>query len=188
MPHNHHVCPWWIGYLLISPLRRLMQDPWKILSPYVRPDMTVLEIGPGMGYFTIPLARMTGPRGRVVSVDIQEKMLATLRKRADRAGLSDRIETRLIQADSLGVADLECRFDFALAFAVVHEVPDQAVLFRELHAALKPGGALLIADPRSHFSEKEYKHALDLSADAGFEKTGEPDIWRSRAGELRKLR
>ena len=186
MPHNHHVCPWWVGYLLIAPFRRIMQDPEKILSPWVQPGMTVLEIGPGMGYFTIPLARMAGSKGKIVSVDIQEKMLAPLRKRANRAGLSDRIETRLIHDDDIGVNDLKGRFDFALAFAVVHEVPDQASLFQEVHAALKPGGTLLMADPRSHFSQAEYERSLALAANAGFKKESEPKIWKSRAAVLRK--
>ena len=186
MPQHNHVCPWWMGYFLINPLRRLRQNPVKILSPHVREGMTILEVGPGMGYFTIPLARMAGAKGRVVSVDIQEKMIAALRKRAARAGLRDRIETRLIQADSLGVSDLRGRFDFALAFAVVHEVPDQTALFREIHAALKPGGALLMADPCSRFSQNEYEGALARAAGVGLMKTGEPAIWKSRAVVLRK--
>ena len=41
----HRVCPWWLGYLLGAPLRRLMQDPRKVLAPYVREGMTVLEPG-----------------------------------------------------------------------------------------------------------------------------------------------
>ena len=186
MPHNHHVCPWWVGYLLISPFRRFMQDPKKILPPHVQPGMTVLEIGPGMGYFTIPLARMVGSNGRIVTVDIQEKMITALQKRATGAGVADRIEARLIHADSLGIGDLEGRFDFALAFAVVHEVPDQGSLFREVHAALKPGGTLLMADPRSHFPQKEYKRCLALATHAGFEKDREPEIWKSRTAVLRK--
>jgi len=77
------VCPWWIGYLLASPLRRrLGQDPVKILSPYVREGMTVLEPGPGMGFFTIPLARLVGPSGRVIAVDLQPKMIESLKRRA----------------------------------------------------------------------------------------------------------
>jgi 2-polyprenyl-3-methyl-5-hydroxy-6-metoxy-1,4-benzoquinol methylase len=175
-----------MGYFLLNPLRRFMQDPVRILSPYVHEGMTVLEIGPGMGYFTIPLARMVGLSGRVVSVDIQQKMITALCKRAAQAGLRDRIETRLISADTLGVNDLEGRFDFTLAFAVVHEEPNQAALFREVHAALKPGGTLLMADPRSHFSQNEYEGALARAAEAGFVKTGEPAIWKSRAVVLRK--
>jgi ubiquinone/menaquinone biosynthesis C-methylase UbiE len=186
MPHQHHVCPWWVGYLLVNPIRRFMQDPVKILSPYAQNDMTVLEIGPGMGYFTLPLARIVGPKGRVVSVDIQDRMLSALGKRVARAGLSDRIETRFVQAGSLGVSDLCGRFDFVLAFAVVHEVPDHAGLFREIHAALKPGGVLLMADPLSHFSREEFERAQTIAAESGLSKTGEPAIWKSRAVVLRK--
>jgi hypothetical protein len=47
----HGVCPWWLGYLLASPLRRLMMDPRKLLAPYVHEGMTVLEPAPGMGFF-----------------------------------------------------------------------------------------------------------------------------------------
>ena len=53
----HRVCPWWLGYLLASPLRRLMANPRKLLAPYVHEGMTVLEPGPGMGFFTLELAR-----------------------------------------------------------------------------------------------------------------------------------
>jgi len=52
----HRVCPWWLGYLLASPLRRLLQDPAAIVGPYVREGMTVLEPGPGMGFFTLAMA------------------------------------------------------------------------------------------------------------------------------------
>jgi len=187
MPKHHHVCPWWMGYFLLHPFRRFRQNPAKILSPYVREGMTLLEIGPGMGYFTIPLARMVGPQGRVVSVDIQEKMIVALSKRATRAGLLSRIETRVISAHNLGITDLNRLFDFALAFAVVHEVPDQESLFRDLHAALKVNGVLLMADPRSHFSREEYDEAIKHAVNAGFGRTGEPEIWNSRAAVLRKI-
>ena len=61
------VCPWWAGYILASPLRRLIQDPRSLLAPYVHPGMTVLEPGPGMGFFTLELARLVGPAGRVIA-------------------------------------------------------------------------------------------------------------------------
>jgi ubiquinone/menaquinone biosynthesis C-methylase UbiE len=86
---DEHVCPWWAGYLLANPLRRLLQKPEKIVSPYLRNGMTVLEIGPGMGFFTLPMARIVGASGRIICVDIQEKMIAGLMRRARRAGLAD---------------------------------------------------------------------------------------------------
>lgn len=88
---KHHVCPWWLGYLLASPIRRLLHDPREILSPHVREGMTVLEPGPGMGFFTLELLRLTGPSGRVVVVEIQPRMLAVLKRRAAKAGLLDRL-------------------------------------------------------------------------------------------------
>jgi len=66
MAEHHSVCPWWMGYLLACPLRRLWQDPANIVAPYVREGMTVLEPGPGMGFFTLELARRVGASGRVV--------------------------------------------------------------------------------------------------------------------------
>ena len=64
----NRVCPHWVGYLLINPLRNLFENPNKILGPFVQEGMTVLEPGCGMGYFTLPLARMVGPKGRIVAV------------------------------------------------------------------------------------------------------------------------
>ena len=79
---GHRVCPWWLGYVLASPLRRLLQDPVAIVQPYISPGMTVLEPGPGMGFFTIELARLVGGTGRVIAVDIQPKMLDGLKARS----------------------------------------------------------------------------------------------------------
>jgi ubiquinone/menaquinone biosynthesis C-methylase UbiE len=126
---DNHVCPWYIGYLLASPLRRLFLKPEKILSPYVHSGMTVLEVGPGMGFFSLPLAKLVGEAGQIICVDIQEKMLKNLRKRADNAGLLWRIETRLCADTSLQIDDLKDKIDFVLAFAVVHEVLDTKKLF-----------------------------------------------------------
>src|SRR5271165_6799490 len=127
-----HCCPWWLGYLLVSPLRRWMQDPVEILSPHVREGMTVLEPGPGMGFFTIPLARLVGARGRVVAVDMQPKMIAGLKRRAARANLLDRIDARVSPAENMGLDDLASKVDFTLAFAVVHEFPDAGRFFSEV--------------------------------------------------------
>jgi len=145
------VCPWWIGYLLASPLRRwLGQDPVKILSPYVREGMTVLEPGPGMGFFTIPLARLVGPSGQVIAVDLQPKMIESLKRRAAKAKLLDRIDARVTSAETMGIGDFEEKVDFTLAFAMVHELPDAGHFFTEVERATKHNARVLLAEPRGH--------------------------------------
>ncbi len=171
-----HVCPWWLGYLLSSPLRRLWHNPEKILGTYVREGMTVLDIGPGMGFFTIPAARMVGAGGRVIAVDLQEKMLLGLAKRAKRAGVEERIELHLCTPESLGVSE---PVDVCLAFNVVHEVPDARRFLAEIRSVLKPTGRLLLAEPGHHVSDSDFRRTLELAADAGLRVVGDLGL-RSR--------
>ena len=180
-----HVCPWWIGYFLMSPVRRWMQDPDRLIAPYVTPGMLVVEPGPGMGFFTLPLAKRVGS-GRVVAVDIETKMLATLRRRAQRAGLIQRIETRLARPESLGIKDLKGQVDFVLAVAVVHELPSAETFFREAAAALKRGGRLLLAEPAGHVNQVTFDEELAFAIGSGLVITGRPAIKRCLAAELTK--
>jgi ubiquinone/menaquinone biosynthesis C-methylase UbiE len=177
----HSVCPWWLGYFLASPLRRLGQDPRKVLGPHVAPGMTVLDVGCAMGFFTLDAARMVGPSGRVVAVDLQPRMIASLERRAQRAGLADRIETRVCPGNSLGLEDLTGRVDFALAFAMVHEVPDQPRLMAELRSVLRESGRLLVAEPSGHVTEDEFRTSIGLAEQAGFAVLDRPAIRRSRS-------
>jgi len=184
---EHMVCPWWIGFLLASPLRRWLQgDPGNLLAPYVRPGMLVLEPGPGMGFFTLEIARLVGAKGRVIAVDIQPKMLAALRRRANNAGFGERIGTRLAAPESLGVADLAGCVDFVLAFAMVHEMPSAARFFAETAAAAKNGATMLLAEPSGHVKEAAFEGELAEAAKAGFALVERISIRRSRAAMLRR--
>jgi SAM-dependent methyltransferase len=182
----HRICPWWIGYFLASPLRKLRQDSHSILAPYVREGMVVLEPGPGMGFFTLELARLAGPGGRVIALDVQPRMLSALRRRARRAGLLERIETRQVSGETLGVGDLAGRADFALAFAMVHEVPDPSRFFADLAAALKPGAKVLLAEPSGHVSASQFDDTLATAARAGLVAERRPAIPSSHAAVLVK--
>ena len=184
MPHR--VCPWWMGYLLASPLRRRAYKPEEILAPYVRDGMTVLEPGPGMGFFTLELARLVGAAGRVVAVDIQPKMLGRLKRRAAQAGLLGRLDVRLAQPGALGLADLAGAVDFVLAFAMVHEVPDPGAFFAEASRALKPAAALLLVEPAGHVKTAEFEMELASASAAGLVVAGRPSIRRSHAALLKK--
>jgi SAM-dependent methyltransferase len=178
------VCPWWLGWFLASPLRRLRQDPRVILGPHVAEGMTVLEPGPGMGFFTLELARLVGPRGRVVAVDIQPRMLEGLRRRARKAGLHERIDARLATREGMGVEDLAGRADFVLAFAVVHEFPDAGRFFAEAASAMRPGARLLLAAPTHHVSREEFEATLALAARAGLRLERRIDIRGSLSAVL----
>jgi ubiquinone/menaquinone biosynthesis C-methylase UbiE len=182
-----HVCPWWLGYFLASPIRKMWSDdPVRLIGPYIRKGMTVLEPGPGMGFFTLALARMVGPSGRVVAVDIQSKMLSSLKRRAQKAGLSGQIDTRLAQPDSMGLADLNGAVDFAFAFAVVHEMPSAAKFFSEAAAALKPGATLFFAEPAGHVTLETFQSELDAAQNSGLFAKDRPPVRRSLAAVLRK--
>ncbi|MBN1294285.1 MAG: class I SAM-dependent methyltransferase [Candidatus Latescibacteria bacterium] len=163
-----HVCPVWIGYFLASPIRRLFENPEKILGPYVKEGMKVLDVGSAMGFFSLPLAELVGLTGMVICVDLQEKMLKSLEKRALKKGLRDRLKTRVCGQNNLGLDDLANSIDFALASAVVHEVPDAAAFFADIYAALKPGANFLVAEPKGHVTSKEFEKTVSIAEQAGF--------------------
>jgi cyclopropane fatty-acyl-phospholipid synthase-like methyltransferase len=183
---GHRICPWWIGYVLASPLRRLLQDPVAIIRPYVREGMTVLEPGPGMGFFTLEMARQVGASGRVVAVDVQPRMIAGLKRRLAKAGLLERTDARLASSDSLGLQDLRGKVDFALAMAVVHEMPSSRRFFAEVAEAMKPGATLLLAEPAGHVKNDVFEAQLQDAVAAGLEVTDRPTIRRSQAALLKR--
>jgi ubiquinone/menaquinone biosynthesis C-methylase UbiE len=183
-PHEH-VCPWWLSFFLTNPLRRLIHNPENILSTYVRPDQSVMDVGCGPGYFTLAMARMVGAAGQVIAVDLQPHMLDILRGRAERAGLLARIRLHHCTADHLGV---ETSVDFALAFAMVHEVPSPGVLLAEIASVLKPEAHFLLAEPRDHVSAQAFERTLDLAHAAGMQVCARPHINMSRAVLLGRCR
>ena len=147
----------------------------------------VLEPGPGMGFFTLEIARRVGTTGKVIAVDIQPRMLAGLRRRAARAGVADRIETRLATPDSLAIDDLAGRIDFTLAFALVHEMPDAAKFFREAAIASRSGAFLLLVEPAGHVKTAEFEIELKQAAEAGFIISERPAVPHSSAALLRRI-
>ena len=178
---KRHVCPVWIGYLLLSPLRRLAESPERILAPLVSPGTTVVDLGAAMGYFSLPLARMVGDGGRVVCVDLQDRMLAVLRRRAARRGLAARIETRLATQEEPGLTDLEGQAALVLAAHVVHEASRPQRFLGACRDALHPGGRLLILEPRGHVSQAEFESTRELVAATGLVERPAPALRRSHA-------
>ncbi|MCK4652959.1 MAG: class I SAM-dependent methyltransferase [Candidatus Cloacimonetes bacterium] len=180
------VCPVWVGYLLSSPIRKLFQNPKKMLNPYVNAGMKVLDIGCAMGFFSLPLAQIVGAKGKVICVDVQEKMIHSLEKRAKKAGLSIIIETRVCTHNSLGLEDVTGEIDFALAAAVVHEVPDASAFFAEVYQTMQQNGRLLVVEPGGHVTETDFEKTVSIAKKIGFTLINNTEIKRSRAVLLEK--
>jgi len=145
-----------------------MENPEQIFSKVVCEGMDILEPGCGMGFFTLPLARRVGGAGKVIAIDIQPKMLAVLSKRAKKAGLLERIEIRRAEPDKLGIGDLSGTIDLVAAAHVVHEVPDPNCFFSEMWAVLKPGGTILVIEPKGHVDHSQFVNTMAMAEHIGF--------------------
>ena len=151
------VCPWQIVHLFDNFLRPLVHNPKKLFGSYVRTGMTVLDIGCGRGFSSLGLARLVGEDGLVIAVDLQPQMLDMVKERAAKAGLSNRIRIHCCAANRIGIRG---KIDFAVAFFMLHEVPDARNFLRELFTLLKPGGRLFIAEPKIHVSQHYFERIV----------------------------
>jgi SAM-dependent methyltransferase len=180
---DDHTCPWWLAYSWDHRLRMLIHDPAKIIGPHVKEGDRVLDIGCGMGYFSLAMAGLVGERGKVYSLDIQQKMLDVLMKRAKRRGADRPITPILGDGTHFSIPE---PLDFILAFWMLHEVDDKAGFLKSLHAALKTNGAFLLVEPKVHTSGRVFRDEVDLCLKTGFRLEGSPVVGLSRAGLLRK--
>lgn len=178
LSRDQHLCPWWMAWTFDNPLRKWLHDPQKILGAYVAEGMTAADIGCGMGYFSVAMAKLAGPSGRVVSVDLQQKMLEFLMRRAARAGVAERIETVTAAEDDIRLTGT---VDFVLAFWMVHEVKDIPRFFGQVAGVLKPGGKMLYAEPRLHVTQKRFDEILGHAKAAGFTVSAGPKVGMSRS-------
>ena len=148
--HRPSAAPAWLVPLLALPIRALWDDPGKQVVPLVPWGGRVLEVGPGTGFHSVPVARALGPEGNLVCVELQAPVRAGLRRRLAARGLDGRVEIRACTEHDLGIQDLAGGCDLVLALAVVHEMPDPAGALGAMAMALRPGGRLLLMEPRGH--------------------------------------
>jgi ubiquinone/menaquinone biosynthesis C-methylase UbiE len=176
--NKNRVCPRWLCFTFDNPLRRIIHDPIAILRPYVHKGDTAIDIGPGMGYFSIPMAELVGPAGCVTVIDIQPQMLSAVVSRAQKKGVAERIKTHLASKESIGIHK---KADFILAFWMVHEVPDQRRLFSEIQKAMKPEGLFLMVEPLMHVSKENFSRTIETAQELGFIIKESPRIRISRS-------
>jgi ubiquinone/menaquinone biosynthesis C-methylase UbiE len=179
------VCPVWLSGLIDNPLRRWLHDPDALFSGLVSAGQTVLDLGCGPGTFTLALARLVGVGGHVVAVDLQPRMLARVRAKAARAGLLPRIRLHACSAQALGLAP-SVQADFALAFWMVHEVPDPERFLGEVCAQVRPGGQFLLVEPLVHVSAQDFERTVAIAHAQGWRTVEARSVHLSRSVLLRK--
>ncbi len=180
---NRRICPVERAGSLDNRIRRWLQNPQKILGPYIEEGMTVLDLGCGPGFFSIDLARMVGKSGRVIASDLQEGMLRKLRNKIQGTELEERITLLKCEKNTIGAPG---DVDFVLAFYMVHEVPNQEAFFGEIGSILKPNGQILVVEPPFHVSKKAFEATVGIARDAGFIEIERPKVILSKAVILQK--
>jgi ubiquinone/menaquinone biosynthesis C-methylase UbiE len=172
-----HVCSWRMGFFLDNGFRGLAHNPDRIIGNLVGPGQTAVDLGCGPGFFTIPLAGKVGEAGTVIAADLQPQMLEKVRRKAVKAGLDGQLRLHRCGPERIG---LSVPADFILAFYMVHEVPDPAAFFCEINQILKPGGKLLLVEPKFHVSKPHFKTIVAAAEAAGLERNGKVSVALSR--------
>ena len=180
---NHRVCPVARAGSLDNKIRRWLQNPQKILRPYIEKGMTVLDIGCGPGFFSIDMAHLVGDSGRVIASDLQEGMLQKLITKIQGTELEERFTLHKCKENKIGISE---NVDFVLVFYMFHEVPNQGDFLNEIGSILKPNGQVLIVEPPFHVSKSAFEEIIRKARNAGFELVERPKVFLSKTAVLRK--
>jgi ubiquinone/menaquinone biosynthesis C-methylase UbiE len=172
------VCPPSVIKWLNHPMRKLIQNPKKIMGAFVKPGDVAVDVGCGGGFFAVELADMVGENGRVIAVDLQEEMLEFTRNLAAKRHVLERIT--LHRCDAENIALPEEKVDFVLAFYVVHEVPNRRAFLSQISRLMKSDARFLMIEPKHHVTPELYESILGDATSAGLEKFAEIKIAFSR--------
>lgn len=135
-------CPYGQRFWLEAPHPLITRSRLReVLNPM--PGERILEVGPGTGYYTLPVGEWVGPNGEVEIFDLQQEMLDHTLRRATTVGLEN---VRGTQGDARALTYADSSFDGAFLVTVLGEIPDQTAALRELRRVLKPGGRLVVGE------------------------------------------
>ena len=163
---------------LLNPLRRFLHPPVPTLLQLFRVGAgdTVLELGPGPGYFSIEASRLVGSAGRVICVDVQRGMLSVLHERLWNERVAN---AHPVVADATRLALADGCVDAAFLVTVLGEIPDRPAAVAELRRVLKPGGVLSIMETMNDCDYQLEDSVRDLCRSYGF---AEVDHQRQKLG------
>lgn len=153
---------------LLHPQRRFLHAPVEVLLGMfrIRQGDTVLELGPGPGYFTPGASRAAGPTGRVVSVDVQPAMISILDQRLRAASI---LNAHPVLGDATRLPLADNSVDAAFLIMVLGEIPDRPAALFELRRVLKPGAVLSVMEGLNDPDYQLEASVRDLCKAVGFE-------------------
>lgn len=181
---QNKICPLEKAGSFDTKLRRIIQNPKRLLKPFIKEGMTVLEIGCGPGFFTLDMAQMVGESGKIIAVDLQKGMLDIVKSKIAGTRFEQQITLHQCEEATIGISE---PVDFVLLFYVVHEVPDKSHFFSQLSAILKPGGQIFVAEPPFHVPTAKFEHMLQQAKDHGLIKIKGPGMLFSKTATLKKV-
>jgi ubiquinone/menaquinone biosynthesis C-methylase UbiE len=149
---------------LLNPLRSVFMPARRTLAKFdLHPGDTVLELGPGPGYYTAEASQIVGPNGRIFAVDIQRGMIERLMSRVDASNLD------ALVADATHLPLRDATVDRAYLVTVLGEVPDPLAALVELRRVLAPAGVLAIDETMRDSDYIRVKTLRGLCSKTGFE-------------------
>ena len=179
---RERVCPVGMAGSLDNKIRRWIQNPRRLLAPYIEEGMSVLDLGCGPGFFSIEMAQMVGRSGRVIAADLQDGMLQKLKSKIQNTDLEERITLHKCELSKIGLSD---PVDFVLLFYVVHEVLNGEEFLREIGTILKPSGRILLVEPPIHVSKRAFEDTIGRARAAGLRVVERPRLFFNKAAVLR---
>ena len=123
------------------------------------------------GFFSIEMAKLVGQQGKVIAVDLQDKMLGHVKRKAAQHGVTGQMELHQCSQDRI---NLNRKADFILAYYMVHETPSITSFFSEVAGMLKKGGQILVVEPWFHVSKAMFAATVKKGESAGLAVVGFP--------------
>ena len=124
---------------ILYPIRKLFDPPQRLIEPYVQNGQVVADLGCGSGYYVFPLAELVGPEGKVYAVDLDQKIIRALEKKAIKRGYHN-IEARASSASDVSFIK-DGSVDFVLANGLLCSMAGhRQSAVNEIKRILKPTG------------------------------------------------
>lgn len=131
---------------LVRAEREQEENPDLALKLLAIPEGSVVaDLGAGVGYYSLKIAKIAGPKGKVYATDLQPEMLRMLRTRAQKAGIRN-VETIPGAIDAANLPD--AAMDIVLLVDVYHEFSEPQKMLRDIAKSLKPDGRLILLEFR----------------------------------------